>query len=730
MIHPLRSVLIHGCSLVLFGCSGLALAAAQHAVTLYDEAPKYPAGFEHFEYANPDAPKGGTFRESGFGSFDSLNPFINQGVAADNISLIYDTLTTKSLDEPFSEYGLIAEKIEKAPDNAWVRYYLNPKARFHDGTPVTGEDVKFTFELLMEKGTPMYRGYYADVERVEVEAPGRVRFIFRQAGNRELPLIVGQLPVLPKHWWTALDESKSEGQPLLGDASLGSNFHSDGQLLTIKLGEEAKLNGGQNLDSALLQANLEAASQSDDPALKPLRSITSYLRPDRQTLQLQLSQPASEELSAALRQVSLLPAQRNFARGSLEVPLGSGPYKVGRVQPGRSIRYQRVEDWWAKDLPVSRGFYNFDTLQTDYYRDNTVALEALKAGQFDYWLETSAKNWATAYSVPAVANGQLIKEEIKNRNPQGMQGFIFNTRRPHFQDRRVREALGMLFDFEWANKRLFNGAYTRTHSYFDNSELASSGLPGEDELAILEPLRGQIPAEVFSEEFRLPVTDGSGIIREQQRRAYQLLQQAGWRIDGDRMLDAEGKPVSFEFLLVQAEFERVLLPFKRNLADLGMELVIRRVDVSQYINRLRSRDFDLIVSGFGQSSSPGNEQREYWHSSSADNPGSRNYIGLKDPAIDHLVEGLINADSRADLVAHTRALDRVLLWGNYVIPNWHIKTWRVAYWNRFEHPKVTPLYDIGLHTWWIRPDQQQAPAAEAEAEAEAEATESGEEAAQ
>ena len=447
----------------------------------------------------------------------------------------------------------------------------------------------------------MYRGYYADVEQVEVESPHSVRFVFKHAGNRELPLIVGQLPVLPKHWW----------------------------------------------------------------------------------------------------------AERDFAKSNLEVPLGSGPYKVGRVQAGRSIRYERVDDWWAKDLPVSRGFYNFDSIQIDYYRDNTVALEALKAGQFDYWLETSAKNWATAYNTPAVANGQLIKEEIQNRNPTGMQGFIFNTRRPQFQDRRVREALGLLYDFEWANKRLFNGAYSRTRSYFDNSELGSQGLPGEDELAILEPLRGKIPAEVFSEEFRVPVTDGSGIIREQQRRAYQLLQQAGWRIEGDRMLDANGQPVSFEFLLAQTEFERVLLPFKRNLADLGMDLVIRRVDVSQYINRLRSRDFDMIVSGFGQSNSPGNEQREYWHSSSADNPGSRNFIGLKDPAIDQIVEGLINADSRQNLIAHTRALDRVLLWGYYVIPNWHIKTWRVAYWNRFEHPKVTPLYDIGLHTWWVRPGLEQ-----------------------
>ena len=609
MTHALRALLIHVSGIALLGVASMALAGPKHAQTLYDEPPKYPANFKHFDYVNPDAPKGGTLRQAGFGGFDSLNPFINKGVPADDIGMIYDTLTRHGLDEPFTEYGLLAEKIEKAPDNAWVRFYLRPEARFHDGQPVTAEDVKFSFDTLMSKGAPMYRGYYADVEKVEVESPKRVRFVFKQAGNRELPLIVGQLPVLPKHWW----------------------------------------------------------------------------------------------------------AERDFSKGNLDVPLGSGPYKVADVQAGRSIRYERVKDWWGKDLPVNRGFYNFDTLEIDYYRDNTVALEALKAGQFDYWLETSAKNWATAYNTPAVANGQLIKEEIANHNPTGMQGFIFNTRRPLFTDRRVREALGLLFDYEWANRQLFNGAYTRTRSYFDNSELASVGLPSADELKLLEPLRAQIPPQVFTDEYHPPVTDGSGIIREQQRRAYQLLQEAGWRVDGDQMLDSTGKPVSFEFLLAQTEFERVLLPFKRNLADLGIELVIRRVDVSQYINRLRSRDFDLIVGGFGQSNSPGNEQREYWHSSSADNPGSRNFIGLKDPAVDSLVEGLIKADSRQSLITHTRAHDRVLLWGHYVVPNWHIKTWRVAYWNRFEHPKISPKYDIGLYTWWAREKSPEAVADEAAA---------------
>ena len=583
---------------LLLACLSLpALAAPQHALTLYDEAPKYPADFKHFDYVNPDAPKGGTFRQSSFGGFDSLNPYINKGVPADGLGLIYDTLMRQSLDEPFTEYGLVAGKIEKAPDNSWVRFYLRPEARFHDGHPIRAEDVVFTFNALTTQGAPLYRQYYADVAEVVAEDPLRVRFTFKHKNNRELPLILGQLPVLPKHWYQ----------------------------------------------------------------------------------------------------------DRDFARGNLEIPLGSGPYQIAKVKAGRSIRYERFKDYWAKDLPINRGQYNFDVMTFDAYRDNTVALEALKAGAFDYWLEMSAKNWATAYNVPPVREGRLIKEELPNGNPTGMQGFIFNLRRPVFQDIRVREALSQLLDYEWTNKQLFNGAYTRTGSYFENSEMAARGLPSDDELRILEPLRGKVPERVFSEAFHNPVSDGSGMIRDQQRKAYHLLQAAGWKIVDDKMVDAQGKPVSIEFLLAQTEFERVLLPFKRNLADLGIELNIRRVDVSQYINRLRSRDFDMIVGGFPQSSSPGNEQREYWTSAAADNPGSRNFIGLRDPAIDQLVEQLINADSRQSLINHTRALDRVLLWGYYVIPNWHIKTWRVAYWNHIGHPDVSPKYDIGIDTWWIKP---------------------------
>lgn len=594
---PLRTAIISG----LLFCAQ-AVAAPQHALTLYDEPPKYPANFKHVDYVNPDAPKGGTFREAAMGSFDSLNPFISKGVPADNITLVYDTLAQQGLDEPITEYGLIAGKIEKAPDNSWVRFYLRPEARFHDGHPVHAEDVVFTFETLITQGSPIYRTYYADVAEVIAEDPLRVLFKFKHTSNRELPLILGQLPVLPKHWW----------------------------------------------------------------------------------------------------------AGRDFAKSSLEIPLGSGPYKVAEVKPGRSIRYERVKDYWGKDLPVNKGLYNFDYRISDYYRDSTVALEALKAGQFDYWQEMTAKNWANAYNVPAVAEGRLIKEELPNGNPTGMQGFVFNIRKPMFQDVRVRKAISLLMDFEWTNKQLFNGAYTRTRSYFENSDMAATGLPSPAELAILEPLRGRIPDEAFTQAFAPAKTDASGMIRTQQREAYQLLQEAGWRIVDDKMVDTTGKPVSIEFMLAQTDFERILLPFKRNLADLGIELVIRRVDVSQYVNRVRSRDFDMMVGSFPQSSSPGNEQREFWQSSSADKPGSRNYIGLKDPAIDELVEQLINADSRNSLVAHAKALDRVLQFGYYVIPNWHIKTYRVAYWNHLGHPKVPPRYDVGIATWWIKPHQASA----------------------
>ena len=595
MLTVLRRSCLALCVLL---CSAAALAEPQHAMTLYDEAPKYPSDFTHFDYTNPDAPKGGTLRLAGLTGFDSLNPFIPKGNAADQIGLLYDTLTYHSVDEPFTEYGLLAERIEKAADNSFVRFFINPLARFNDGEPVTAEDVLFTFNTLVEKGHPLYRHYYADVAEVVVENPLQVRFDFKHNNNRELPMILGQLQILPQHWW----------------------------------------------------------------------------------------------------------AERDFTKTSLEAPLGSGPYRLVRVDAGRSLVYERVQDWWAKDLPVSRGLYNFDTLHIDYYRDMSVALEAFKAGQFDFNLEYSAKDWATGYNSPALRNGKIIKKDIKNHNPVGMQGYTFNLRRDMFQDVRVREAIGLLFDFEWTNKQLFYSSYIRTHSYFENSELAARGLPSAAELQILEPLRGSIPETVFTQAYQTPVSDGSGIIRERRLQAWRLLQEAGYRIENDKMVNAQGEPLAFEFMIAQANLERVLLPFKRNLAELGIEMTIRRTDVSQYINRMRSRDFDMTSSIWSQSNSPGNEQRDFWHSSSVDNPGSRNFIGLKDPAIDQLVDGLINAPSRDSLINHARALDRVLLAGHYVIPNYYIDTWRIAYWTHLAQPEVAPLYDYGLMTWWRKPD--------------------------
>jgi len=596
MQHSLKS-----CCLALLTCwAGALNAAPQHALTLYDEAPRYPADFSHFEYVNPDAPKGGTLRLSGFGGFDSLNPYISRGTSADQLGLIYDTLTFHALDEPFTEYGLVAESMEKADDGSWVRFTLRPEARFHDGVAITADDVVFTFNTLIEHGAPFYRAYYGDVDRVVADNPQSVTFHFKHTGNRELPLVLGQLPVLPKHYWQG----------------------------------------------------------------------------------------------------------RDFSKGSLEPPLGSGPYRIGQVRPGRSISFERVEDYWAKDLPVMRGFYNFDTVVVDYYRDGNVTLEAFKAGQFDFNQEMAAKNWATGYASPALDAGQIVKEEIPNNNTQGMQGFVFNLRKPYFQDARVRQAITLLFDFEWSNATLFHNAYTRTSSYFDNSELAARGEPDASELALLEPLRDQLPAAVFGPAWVPPKTDGSGAIREQRRTAYALLKDAGWQIVDDQLVNADGEPLQFEFLLVQPEFERVLLPFKRNLASLGITMELRRVDVSQYINRLRSREFDMVVTGFGQSNSPGNEQREYWHSSSADNPGSRNLMGLKDPAVDALVDGLVQADSRESLITHTHALDRALRSLHLLVPNWYTSVYRVAYWNKFGHPATPPKYDLGLFTWWVDPDKE------------------------
>ena len=557
---------------------------------------KYPADFKHFDYVNPEAPKGGRLREASIGTFDSLNPFIIKGTSADGTNLMYDSLLARALDEPFSLYGLLASEIRMDEARSWVEFSLRPEARFSDGTAVTTADVKFTFDTLLDQGSPFFKSYYAGIDKIEVLAPDRVRFSFKGT-NRELPLIVGEVPILPQHYWS----------------------------------------------------------------------------------------------------------ERDFSKPSLEVPLGSGPYAIERIDPGRTILYQRRDDYWGKDLPVNKGRYNFDQRQFDYYRDSTVALEAFKAGEYDYRSEHASKAWATGYTGAPFDDGRIIKEEIQHQNPRGMQGFIMNTRRAQFASARTRQALTYAFDFEWTNSNLFYNAYTRTHSYFSNSEMAATELPTAAELKILEPVRDQVPPEVFTQVYRAPETDGSGRNRAQLRQALRLLQQDGWTLKDGKLVDQAGKPFRFEILLVQKEFQRVVSPFIRNLERLGIEADIRIVDVSQYINLVRQFDFDMIVYGFGQSSSPGNEQRDYWHSDSADRSGSRNLIGIHNPAVDYLVDQLIAAPDREQLVLRARALDRVLQWNHYVIPHFHISAWRIAYWNTLAHPKVSPKYDIGLDTWWAKP---------------------------
>ncbi|MBR9885961.1 MAG: ABC transporter substrate-binding protein [Oceanospirillales bacterium] len=572
------------------------MPAASHGIAMHGDL-KYPPDFTHFDYSNPDAPKGGDVRLSGFGTFDSFNPFIIKGTEASGIGMIYDSLTEKSQDEPFSEYGRLAKAIYLPEDRSWIEFELQDNARFSDGEPVQADDVVYTFKLLREQGAPFYRAYYAGISDIKALSPTRVRFEFGETDNKELPLIVGEVPILPKHYWE----------------------------------------------------------------------------------------------------------NRDFTKPSLDIPIGSGPYVVESFDAGRSVTYKRNPDYWGQDLPVNHGRFNFDRITYDYYRDTTVALEAFKAGEYDFRQEYTSKDWATGYTGAPFDDGRIIKKSVHNENPAGMQAFIMNTRRPMFSNTRVREALAYAFDFEWTNQNLFYSAYTRSNSFFSNSEMAATALPTPEELEILEPIHDQVPPQVFTEVYKAPSTNGDGQIRGQLRTALRLLKEAGWELDNGVLKNKQGDTFDFEILLVQKGFERVVAPMIRNLERMGITARIRIVDVSQYINRLRQFDFDMIVSGFGQSNSPGNEQREYWHSSTADQVGSRNYIGIKNPAIDYLVEQIIQAPDREQLVLRCRALDRVLQWNHYVIPQYHLSAYRIAYWDKFAMPERSPLYDLGFDTWWIKP---------------------------
>ena len=582
---------------LIFQLKAQANTNISHAIAMHGE-PKYSKDFENVEYINPNSIKGGSIVRSAIGTYDSFNPFILKGTSAAGIGGLYETLTTGSSDEAFTEYGLLAETIEWPDDRSWVSFTLRNEAYWHDGKKITADDVVWTFNTLMEKGHPFYKYYYGDVKEVIKEQENKVRFNFTTNTNKELVLIVGQLPVLPKHYWE----------------------------------------------------------------------------------------------------------NKNFEETSLEIPIGSGPYKIKSFDSGRSITYELDQNYWGfgASIPIKIGKDNFGTIRYDYYKDRGIEREAFKSGEIDFFSENSSKEWATAYDINAVNEGLIKKELISHENPQGMQGFAFNIRKDKFKDRRVRKALSYAFDFEWSNKNLFFDAYKRTDSFFENSELASSGLPSKEELNYLNPYFDVLPKEVFTEEYTNPVTDGSGYMRMQLQEASKLLEESGWElVDGKLLHSSTKEPFEFEILLRSPAFERIVFPFKDNLEKLGIIAEVRTIDSAQYQKRMETFDFDMVVQTFGQSLSPGNEQRNFWGSDAADTDGSRNVVGIKNYAVDGLIESLINASDREELITITKALDRVLLWNYYVIPQWHISSYRVLYWDFFDQPKIKPKYSLGFDTWWI-----------------------------
>ncbi|UIJ74209.1 extracellular solute-binding protein [Aurantimonas sp. HBX-1] len=572
---------------------------------------KYPADFAHYDYVNPDAPKGGQLDETVVGTFDSFNPFIVRGTPAAGLAtfgggLLYDTLTEQSTDEPGVSHGLIAEALRFPADYSSVTFRLNPEARWHDGEPITVEDVIWSFETLTELH-PQWTAYYKNITKVEKTGEREVTFTFDQTGNRELPHIVGDLTVLPKHWWEGTDASGKK------------------------------------------------------------RDIT---------------QPTSEP------------------------PLGSGPYRISGSSTGQWIEWERVEDYWARDHPTRVGRYNYGSIRYVYLRDSNAAWEAFKKGGLDDWrLENSARRWAEGYEFPAAQNDEVVRKTIESEQVQSMQAYVLNNRLPKFQDRRVRKALTLAFNFEEMNRTLFYGLYERIGSYFENSELAAKGLPSEAELKYLEPLRGQIPDEVFTEEFKLPVYGDAGSARDHLREALSLLQEAGYELRGTTLVNAAtGEPFTIEFLGNDPQDTRVLEPFARQLERLGIKTNVRIVDTNQYIERMNNFDFEVVgMAYYPQSLSPGNEQRDFWSSTAADVPGSRNFAGLKNPAIDKLIDAIVYAKDREDLVAATRALDRVMLWEYYVVPQWYKSEDWLAYWDKLGMPETGPSYaGLDPYSWWIK----------------------------
>jgi len=570
---------------------------------------KYPASFTHFDWVNPEAPKGGTLRVMAFGTFDTLNPytlkgsspvstpnFLQYGINELNEPLMVGTgQYDPSGDEPTSSYGLIAQSVEYSEDRSWVVFNLRPQARFHDGQPITAYDVAFSYRTLLKDGHPQYRTALQEVQRVDILSRHRIRFVFKRSGNPLLILRLGELPVLPQHYWE----------------------------------------------------------------------------------------------------------KRDFKATTLEPPLGSGPYRISRVQPGRQLVFERVKDYWGKDLPVNRGKYNLDRVEVEFYRDSDVAFEAFKANEFDIYIEHQAKNWANGYNFPAVLNGQVIKAQIPHKIPTQTQGLFMNTRRGTFADLKVREALGLMFNFEWTNRTLFNDAYSRSTSYYPNSEFAATGLPTGRELLVLAPYRDQLPAGLFTQPFSVSQTDGGDIPRQTLRKALGLLAEAGWTLNDQHLVNRAGQPLRFEILLVNPNLERILQPYIEDLRHIGIDAGLRTVDRAQYKQRLDQFDFDMILMTLNQTLSPGLEQWQYFHSSQATIKGSKNYAGIASPVVDNLLNQLLAAQSRDEQVATGRALDRTLLAGHYMIPNWYLNTHRLAYRNRFAMV-TTPPYTLGLRAWWLK----------------------------
>jgi microcin C transport system substrate-binding protein len=565
-------------------------------VAIYGDV-KYPKDFKHFDYVNPQSPKGGILRREAAGTFDSFNPFVIKGQAAVGIQeLVYASLTAHSYDEPGSCYGYLAESIEISPDRTWIIFNLRSEATFHDGTPIRAEDVLYSFNMLITKGVPFYKGYYKAVRKIEALNDLKVKFTLDSSASRELAVILGQFPVFSK-------------------------------------------------------------------------SFTE---------------------------------KHGFEKSDLSPPLGSGPYKIGDFKAGKYLTYDRIKNWWGEKIPVNRGRYNFDHMRFDYFRDPNIAFEAFKSHSFDFHIENVAKNWATGYDFPAFKEGKVFREETIDREPAPMQGFLYNTRRPLFQDRKVREALAYALDFEWMNQHLFHNAYRRTQSYFQRSDLASSGLPQGEELKILESYRDQLPPEVFSNPFVLPSTNKPSSLRLNLEKAKQILKEAGWQVQKNILVNVKtGKPFVFEILLGQPSLERIIQGLINNLKRLGIEARVRTVDSAQYLQRVENYDFDMISAVIPQSSTPGNEQREFWLSSQVNIVGGFNWAGVKSPVVDQLVNLVIDAPDRESLNQRVHALDRVLLWGYYVIPGWHSIGTRVAYWLPLKHPATLPSYGIDLMCWWM-----------------------------